>query len=117
MKKALRSEIDKSERSKLYSATNLPFDTSKSSKIGVKVINDFGDEVLKVDLVPTLAVHSVHSECPVLLLTPPESRCLPCVLEVERFEVVIQALTLPLAVRKAVPAPLSQPVAQVGERA
>jgi adenine-specific DNA-methyltransferase len=35
-------------RSKLYSATSQPFDPPKSGKIAVKVINHFGDEVLKV---------------------------------------------------------------------
>jgi adenine-specific DNA-methyltransferase len=33
---------------KLYSATSQPFDPPRSGKIAVKVINHFGDEVLKV---------------------------------------------------------------------
>ncbi|WP_162665768.1 hypothetical protein [Gemmata massiliana] len=41
-------EIDDSEWSKLYSATSQSFDLPKSGKIAVKVINHFGDEVLKV---------------------------------------------------------------------
>ncbi|MDY3555755.1 site-specific DNA-methyltransferase [Gemmata sp. JC717] len=48
LKKALRAEIDEAEWSKLYSATSQPFDLPKTGKIAVKVINHFGDEVLKV---------------------------------------------------------------------
>lgn len=48
LKKALRTEIDEGEWSKLYSATSQPFDPPQSGKIAVKVINHFGDEVLKV---------------------------------------------------------------------
>jgi adenine-specific DNA-methyltransferase len=48
LKKALRAEIDEGEWSKLYSATSQPFDLPKSGKIAVKVINHYGDEVLKV---------------------------------------------------------------------
>jgi adenine-specific DNA-methyltransferase len=32
----------------LYSTKNYPFDPSASGKIAVKVINHYGDEVLKV---------------------------------------------------------------------
>jgi adenine-specific DNA-methyltransferase len=52
LKKALRAEIDEGEWSNLYSATSQPFDPPKSGKIAVKVINHFGDEVLKVYRVP-----------------------------------------------------------------
>ena len=52
LKKALRAEIDESEWSKLYSATSQPFDLPKTGKIAVKVINHFGDEVLKVYPIP-----------------------------------------------------------------
>jgi adenine-specific DNA-methyltransferase len=48
LKKVLRAEIDEGEWSKLYSATSQPFDPPKSGKIAVKVINHYGDEVLKV---------------------------------------------------------------------
>ncbi len=48
LRKALRAEIDEGEWSKLYSATSQPFDPPRSGKIAVKVINHFGDEVLKV---------------------------------------------------------------------
>jgi adenine-specific DNA-methyltransferase len=52
LKKALRAEIDEGEWSRLYSATSQRFDPPKSGKIAVKVINHFGDEVLKVYAVP-----------------------------------------------------------------
>ena len=52
LKKALRAEIDEVEWSKLYGATSQPFAAPKSGKIAVKVINHFGDEVLKVYPVP-----------------------------------------------------------------
>jgi adenine-specific DNA-methyltransferase len=35
----------------MYSATSQPFDVPKSGKIAVKVINHYGDEVLKVYLI------------------------------------------------------------------
>ncbi|MFO0800080.1 MAG: site-specific DNA-methyltransferase [Gemmataceae bacterium] len=52
LKKALRAEIDEAEWAKLYSATSQPFDPPKTGKIAIKVINHFGDEVLKVYSVP-----------------------------------------------------------------
>ncbi|MDG3004287.1 hypothetical protein [Paludisphaera mucosa] len=55
LKKALRAEIDEGEWSKLYSATSQPFDPPSTSKIAVKVINHFGDEVLKVYTVPRMS--------------------------------------------------------------
>jgi adenine-specific DNA-methyltransferase len=48
LKRALRSEIDESAWSALYSVTSYPFEKPKSGKIAVKVINHYGDEVLKV---------------------------------------------------------------------
>jgi adenine-specific DNA-methyltransferase len=53
LKKALRAEVDEGEWSKLYRAASQPFDPPKSGKIAVKVINHFGDEVLKVYSVPS----------------------------------------------------------------
>jgi adenine-specific DNA-methyltransferase len=52
LKKALRAEIDEAEWSKLYSTHSLPFAAPKRGKIAVKVINHYGDEVLKVYRVP-----------------------------------------------------------------
>jgi adenine-specific DNA-methyltransferase len=48
LKKALRAEIDEAEWSKLYATTSLPFAPPAKGKIAVKVINHYGDEVLKV---------------------------------------------------------------------
>jgi len=45
---ALRAEIDESAWAALYSTTSYPFEKPKTGKIAVKVINHFGDEVLKV---------------------------------------------------------------------
>jgi adenine-specific DNA-methyltransferase len=48
LKRALRSEIDESAWGGLYSTASQPFDRPESGKIAVKVINHYGDEVLKV---------------------------------------------------------------------
>ena len=48
LKHALRAEIDESAWSALYSAKSQPFPPPKTGKIAVKVINHYGDEVLKV---------------------------------------------------------------------
>ncbi|MBI1825563.1 MAG: site-specific DNA-methyltransferase [Planctomycetes bacterium] len=48
LKRALRAEIDESAWSALYSTTSRPFDAPSTGKIAVKVINHYGDEVLKV---------------------------------------------------------------------
>ncbi len=48
LKRALRAEVDEGEWAKLYSATSQPFDVPTTGKIAVKVINHYGDEVLKV---------------------------------------------------------------------
>ena len=48
LKRALRAEIDEAEWSKLYSAKSVPFEPPPKGKIAVKVINHYGDEVLKV---------------------------------------------------------------------
>jgi adenine-specific DNA-methyltransferase len=48
LKKVLRAEIDEAGWSKLYSTRSLPFAAPKRGKIAVKVINHYGDEVLKV---------------------------------------------------------------------
>lgn len=48
LKRALRAEIDEAAWSSLYSTTSRPFDKPKTGKIAVKVINHYGDEVLKV---------------------------------------------------------------------
>ncbi|HQF63618.1 MAG TPA: site-specific DNA-methyltransferase [Anaerolineaceae bacterium] len=48
LKRALRAEIDEAAWSALYATTSAPFDRPASGKIAVKVINHYGDEVLKV---------------------------------------------------------------------
>jgi adenine-specific DNA-methyltransferase len=48
LKRALRAEVDEAAWSALYSTQSYPFDPPKTGKIAVKVINHYGDEVLKV---------------------------------------------------------------------
>ena len=48
LKRALRADIDESAWSTLYSTTSRPFAPPETGKIAVKVINHYGDEVLKV---------------------------------------------------------------------
>jgi len=48
LKRALRAEIDEAAWSSLYSTVSRPFDPPETGKIAVKVINHYGDEVLKV---------------------------------------------------------------------
>jgi hypothetical protein len=48
LKRALKAEIDEEACSSLYSTTSRPFPKPASGKIAVKVINHYGDEVLKV---------------------------------------------------------------------
>ncbi len=48
LKTALRAEIDEAAWATLYRDTSRPFDRPKSGRIAVKVINHFGDEVMKV---------------------------------------------------------------------
>jgi adenine-specific DNA-methyltransferase len=48
LKRALRAEIDEAQWAALYSTKSFPFDAPKSGKIAVKVINHYGNEVLKV---------------------------------------------------------------------
>ncbi|MDO8616108.1 MAG: site-specific DNA-methyltransferase [Dehalococcoidia bacterium] len=48
LKRALRAEVDEAAWSTLYSTRSYPFDPPETGKIAVKVINHYGDEVLKV---------------------------------------------------------------------
>ena len=48
LKTALRAEIDEMAWATLYSDTSRPFERPTSGRIAVKVINHFGDEVMKV---------------------------------------------------------------------
>jgi adenine-specific DNA-methyltransferase len=48
LKATLKSDIDADAWATLYRATSVPFDTPSTGRIAVKVINDYGDEVMKV---------------------------------------------------------------------
>jgi adenine-specific DNA-methyltransferase len=48
LKTALQAEIDENAWATLYSDTSRPFDRPAGGRIAVKVINHFGDEVMKV---------------------------------------------------------------------
>jgi len=48
LKRALRAEVDESAWEVLYSPRSLPFARPESGHVAVKVINHYGDEVLKV---------------------------------------------------------------------
>ncbi len=48
LKRALRADIDEAAWSTLYSTMSRPFAPPETGKIAVKVINHYGDEVLKV---------------------------------------------------------------------
>jgi len=48
LKRALRAEVDEAAWSTLYSTRSFPFERPETGKIAVKVINHYGDEVLKV---------------------------------------------------------------------
>lgn len=48
LKRALRAEIDEAAWNALYSTKSRPFTKPESGKIAVKVINHYGDEVMKV---------------------------------------------------------------------
>lgn len=48
LKNALRAEIDEAAWSSIYSTESRPFDNPGTGKIAVKVINHYGDEVLRV---------------------------------------------------------------------
>jgi len=48
LKTALKADIDADAWVQLYRTTSIPFVTPSTGKIAVKVINDYGDEVMKV---------------------------------------------------------------------
>ncbi len=48
LKSALKAEIDADAWATLYANRSRPFDKPETGKIAVKVINDYGDEVMKV---------------------------------------------------------------------
>jgi adenine-specific DNA-methyltransferase len=48
LKKALKADIDVDAWASMHSTESRPFDKPETGKIAVKVINDYGDEVMKV---------------------------------------------------------------------
>jgi adenine-specific DNA-methyltransferase len=48
LKRALKAEIDEFAWSALYSTQSYPFEKPTSGKIALKVINPYGEEVLKL---------------------------------------------------------------------
>lgn len=48
LKRALKADIDEDAWATLYSTTSRPFPKPETGKIAVKVINDYGDEVMQV---------------------------------------------------------------------
>jgi len=48
LKTALKADIDADAWASLYGTTSRPFDVPETGRIAVKVINDYGDEVMKV---------------------------------------------------------------------
>lgn len=52
LQRALRSEIDEAAWASLYAIRSRPFPMPSTGKIAVKVLNHYGDEVLKTYDVP-----------------------------------------------------------------
>jgi adenine-specific DNA-methyltransferase len=48
LRRALRAEVDEAAWAALYTTASYPFDPPSTGKLAVKVINHYGDEVLKV---------------------------------------------------------------------
>jgi adenine-specific DNA-methyltransferase len=48
LKTALKADIDEEAWASLYRTVSRPFPRPESGRIAVKVINDYGDEVMKV---------------------------------------------------------------------
>ena len=48
LKKALKADIDEDAWEALYSTKSRPFPVPETGKVAVKVINHYGDEVVKV---------------------------------------------------------------------
>ena len=48
LKRALKADIDEDAWASLYRTESRPFPRPETGKIAVKVINDYGDEVMKV---------------------------------------------------------------------
>jgi adenine-specific DNA-methyltransferase len=61
LQRALKAEIDEEAWASLYSTVSRPFEAPSTGKIAVKVINHYGDEVLKVYQTPPakMSAHGV----------------------------------------------------------
>ncbi len=62
LKRALKAEVSESAWASLYSTRSRPFAPPVTGKIAVKVINHYGDEVLKVFTVQDFIEHSGKSQ-------------------------------------------------------
>ena len=61
LQRALKAEIDEDAWSTLYSTVSRPFDAPSTGKIAVKVINHYGDEVLRVyEVSPSTATSALQ---------------------------------------------------------
>jgi adenine-specific DNA-methyltransferase len=56
LKRALKADIDEGQWSKLNATVSVPFSPPKNGKIAVKVINHYGDEVLRVYTVSRMSM-------------------------------------------------------------
>ncbi|MFC6013770.1 hypothetical protein [Nocardia lasii] len=57
---ALEADIDPDALESLYQTVSRPFPKPESGKIAVKVINDYGDEVMKVAIKAKLVCEAQH---------------------------------------------------------
>ncbi len=71
LKRALKANIDERIWSSLYSTVSRPFAPPKTGKIAVKVINHYGDEVMKVYSVAEEAKYPTRSREPLLRAAEP----------------------------------------------
>ncbi|GAA1935436.1 hypothetical protein GCM10009775_29090 [Microbacterium aoyamense] len=53
LERALKADIDPDAWAALYRTVSLPFERPSTGKIAIKVINDYGDEVMKVIEIPS----------------------------------------------------------------
>jgi hypothetical protein len=58
LKVALKADIDEDAWASLHRTTSRPFDQPDTGKIAIKVINDYGDEVMKVFKLRSRGIHS-----------------------------------------------------------
>jgi adenine-specific DNA-methyltransferase len=66
LKRALKADIDEQAWASLYSTKSRPFPTPKTGKIAVKVINHYGDEVMKVYSIAEEAKYPIPARGPLL---------------------------------------------------